>query len=283
MTRWTIPLTLLAALLAMPAASALAVSSSDLPLPGYGPVPLATGAGLHSAASADMAVFMDLAPWGRTSIPDALTNLGLTADYYSSSDMGVIDLTPYPKVVIPSDQPQAFYDAFHTHHAWLESYVASGGVVELHAATLGWHAGKWPAAEIIGGIIYTPFEGDNVVIVLPGDMLMTTPHAITQASLQGWWWSYHGRLALPPGSTTVVSDPSGNPLLGYVPYGSGYIVVSSQTLEWGYADYNSDLLENVLAMGVSTAPVPLPEMPTLLLAGVGLVAIALVVGQRRRA
>jgi hypothetical protein len=212
-----------------------------------------------SAASASpygfgVALFQNLNPWTYPANQIVLDRYGIPFDVYNSTDIGVVNLSKYSKVVIASDQDQAFYNAVNASKAWFEEYAQNGGVLEIHAASFGWNAGNW-VDSLPGGITYTSGLGDIVDIAMHNHPVVRVPNVITDAELDSWGSSFHGYFtAYPVGSTAImIDDNTKNPVYLEFPYGSGVIFASSQTLEWVYGrDSNgfglpfSPLIENSL-------------------------------------
>jgi len=218
-----------------------------------------------------VAIFQDNDPWGVTSNQDVLTANGIAYTIYSSAQIGIVDLSGFEKVIIASDQPTAFYTAVETNSAWFESYVNNGGILELHAGDDGWVGGSWPTGALPCGLTWNPQYGNTVDIALPGHEMLTTPNVITDAELDGWSYSYHGYFTgYPAGSELILTEGdtgSANPVLIVAPYGSGSVIASGQTLEWGYWWGYSNLLENVLQVRGEPTAVPA-------LTPIGLIALA---------
>ncbi|HDI07985.1 MAG TPA: hypothetical protein ENF76_06450 [Candidatus Bathyarchaeota archaeon] len=202
-----------------------------------------------------VALFKDADPWGYPANEIVLKRYGIPYDLYNSTDIGNVDLSKYAKVVIASDQPQEFYDAVNVSRAWFEEYVEKGGVLEIHAADLGWNGGSW--VELLpGGINYTHVSRNNIHIELPSHPIVRMPNNITDSELDGWSSSAHGYFIspYPPEYIEILnleSAPS-YPVCIEVSYGNGTIIASTQTLEFAYGvthEYGrptSVILENFL-------------------------------------
>ncbi len=193
-----------------------------------------------------VAIFKDEDPWGYPSNEMVLKMYGIPYDVYNSSYMGNVSLSKYAKVIIASVQTQDFYDAVNASRAWFEDYVENGGVLEIHAAH---YTGTGWIGLLPGGINYTQSTSDDVVIATRTHPVVRTPNNITDSELDNWGWSVHGYFtSYPSGSITVlrlgVSPYS--PVYLEVPYGSGVIIASSQTLEYAYRYEYSFILENSL-------------------------------------
>lgn len=220
-----------------------------------------------SAITGPVAIFQNNNPWDMTSNQDVLTANGISYTIYSSAQIGVVDMSGFEKVVISSDQSTAFYTAVEANRAWFENYVNNGGILEIHATDGGWGGGGfWPTGALPCGFTWTFNPGNTVDIALPGHEILTTPNIITDAELDGWRASYHGYFSgYPTGSQIILTEGdtgSANPVLIVTPYGSGCVIASGQTLEWGYRLGHPNLLGNILHLCASAAPPPAP-VPTL--------------------
>jgi hypothetical protein len=195
------------------------------------------------AISGPVAVFQDRDPWGYPSITEVLALWSLDYDVYSASDMGIVDLSPYEKVVIASEQPSSFMGSVYSNLDWFEDYANQGGILEVHAATNS----DWVNGMIPGGPIYIDSSSNSVSIANPTHPVLFAPNLITDEELDGWSSSVHGYLSsLPPGADVIlVADPD-YPALIEFRFGTGAIMVSTQTLEWAYGRDQSYFLENVL-------------------------------------
>lgn len=195
----------------------------------------------------EVALFKNVDPWDYQANEEALSLYGIAYAVFSSSDFGLVDLSSFSKVVIASDQDQAFYNAMDAYRLWFEDYVSSGGVLEIHAADWGWHGGQW-VATLPGGLEWVHYASDYVTIVDPTHPVVTTPNPIIDTELDGWSASVHGYFSTFPVDSRIVitEDSTGYPAYLVFNYGSGFVVVSSQTLEWAYMHGYSLILENSL-------------------------------------
>jgi len=194
-----------------------------------------------------MALFQNWNPWGYPSNEEALERYGIPYTVFSSSDFGRVDLSAFTKVIIASDQDQAFYNGMDTYRWWFEDYVSNGGILEIHAADFGWNGGQWVGA-LPGGLQWTHQYGQYVTVVDPASPLLTTPNMITEAELDNWNYAVHGYFsAYPPDAhVIIIEDSTSMPAYLELRYGSGFIIASSQTLEWAYSHRFSLILENSL-------------------------------------
>ena len=195
-----------------------------------------------------VALFKNVDAWGYPANEVILKRLGMPYDVYNSSDMETVNLSKYSKVIIVSDQNQAFYDAMNTSKTWFEDYAENGGVLEIHGAASGWNGGQW-ISDLPGNITYTTGFRDTINIEIVHHPLVRTPNIITDLELDNWGSSAHGYFtAYPSGTTEILEEATGgNPVYMEVQFGSGVILASSQTLEYGYGvNHSSFFLENSL-------------------------------------
>lgn len=192
-----------------------------------------------------VALFKDKDPWNHPANEIILKRYGIPYDVYNSTDMGNVDLSKYAKVIIASAQTQEFYDAVNASRAWFEEYAETGGVLEIHAADLTW--AHW-IDLLPGGIEFTHDTQEFVNIKLETHPVVRTPNAITDNELDNWHAAVHGYFTSYPMNAIEIleEDSTGYPACIEVPYGSGVIIASSQTLEWAYLWRYSFILENFL-------------------------------------
>jgi uncharacterized membrane protein len=198
----------------------------------------------YFAVPTNVALIKDADPWSLTSIQDVLTSNSIPFDVYTSSDIGVVDLSPYDKVIIPSDQPQAFYNAFEANLAWFESYVNSGGILQFSAGSNGWNGGT--LTNLPGGYSRGSSSSNSVTIDLPGHHFTNFPNPITDSELDGWSSSCHGYFTGIPPNSVVVSTSSNGPCLVESVSGMGRYFAYTLIAEWGWGQGYSNILENII-------------------------------------
>jgi hypothetical protein len=201
-----------------------------------------------------VALFENALPWGFSANEEVLAKYKIPYDVFTSSDFGSVDLSKYTKVVIPSDQDQAFYDAVSAYRGWFENYASNGGILEIHAAD-GSHAGQW-VGTLPGDLDYTTNRRQLVSIVDPNHPVVNAPNKITDDELDNWNYAIHGFFTNFPSSyhIVIVDDRWHWPVWLEVTFGSGIVMASSQTLEWAYLYRLSLILENSLLYRISVHP-----------------------------
>jgi len=193
------------------------------------------------------ALLLNVEPWGRPTNEEVFSKYGIPYAVFGSQDFGRINLTKFSKVIVASDQNQKFYDDMNAYRWWFEDYVRGGGMLELHAADMGWNGGKW-VGTLPGGLVWNGYYAQYVTIVDPLHPVVTLPNPITDAELDNWNAAVHGSFTSYPLNSRIViiEDGTGNPAYLEFDYGAGVIAATSQTLEWAYMYGYSLILENSL-------------------------------------
>lgn len=196
----------------------------------------------------DVAIFRDRLPWNLNMTEPILEQNNIPYTVYDSSDFGQVDLSPYRKVIIPSDQTTYFYTALSGNRSWLESFVSQGGVLDLRLADHGWGAGSWDGLLMPGGLNKTTIYLDSVDINLPLHTLVNSPFVVEDVELDGWFYSAHGYFhQYPADAKKICLDTlSQEPVLLEFRIGVGFVIATMQTLEWNANLNYTRLLENML-------------------------------------
>ncbi|NHJ12156.1 MAG: hypothetical protein EAX95_00685 [Candidatus Thorarchaeota archaeon] len=192
--------------------------------------------------SSPFAVIQDNDAWdwlGANATQEILVKYGIDYDIINSAMIGAIDLSGYEKVIISADQPTLFYSKLEANRTWLESYVLSGGVLEIHAATQG---SNW---VLPSGAIFNYTGVDDVVAVDPFHYTLYRPYWIAEPGLAGWYWSTHGYFTNVTGSSVILAYGD-EPVLFEKNFGDGHIIASGQTLEYAWHMNLSYMLENII-------------------------------------
>ncbi len=221
-----------------------------------------------------VAIFQDGAPWGLNVTEPILVDNDLSYMMYNSSDMGVVDLSSYQKVVISSDQSQLFYDRLVTNTAWFESYVANGGIIMLSTADGGSALGYWNETYLLpGGLNKTFTTIQNVSINLQHHPVLLAPSLIEDDELDNWLYSSHGYYnTYPVGAKEILLDGNTlNPVLVEFEFGNGFFIATNQPLEWNHNKNYTRLLENLILYDptfyIASINVTTPDNSSIWLAG----------------
>jgi hypothetical protein len=223
------------------------VTAYALPVPGEDNIQNNVKSARVTVSTLLVALFQNYDSWGYPSNEEALDRYGVPYVVFSSSDFGRVNLTAFKKVIIASDQDQAFYNGMDAYRWWFEEYVSNGGILEIHAAAWGWHGGGW-VGLLPGGLELANYYSDYVTIVDYTHSVVTTPNSITDTELDYWSSSVHGYFYMYPADShiVIIEDSTQQPVYLEFSYGAGFVVASSQTLEWGYKNRYSRILENSL-------------------------------------
>ena len=202
-----------------------------------------TPAGVHAAlqflpVGVPVLVLEDAYPWGTSSHISLLLSLGYAPRIATWSDLGVtVSLSDYRNVYVASDQPQGFYDAYAAHAAELTAWVSAGGHLVFSACDNGWNDGDLATPLPGGAVKANNYAGTNVVVdpahpIATGELSdgipLASPFSGTSAS-----HSYFS--VLPLGAHVIFRDGSLKPTLVEYALGSGLVVASGLTWEYGYS------------------------------------------------
>ena len=205
---------------------------------------LQSGPGLDSPTN--VAIFQDNDPWGFSSIQTILTMYGIPYTIFSSWDIGTANLTPFDRVIVPSQQPYSFYQIMSANRPYFENYAQTGGVFEWHTAA--YTVDTWQGLSMPFTIDGVHDPSDTAYITDPTHDFVTVPYVITPSEILGWNYTYHDDITSPTASLNIVIENDFNlyPVLFEFGYGGGHVIVTSMTLEWAYGFGYSNLLVDVL-------------------------------------
>ncbi|MCX7004051.1 MAG: hypothetical protein NTV22_12390, partial [bacterium] len=200
----------------------------------------------------NVALLQDSNPWDFRKNQDVLASNNIAYTIFGSNEMGRVDLTPFDKVIVVSDQSSIFYACVTNNRAWLETYVAQGGLLDLHLAVS--FQSSLNAMLFPGNIAAVKLSGNTVTIIDPAAPILTTPNPISGAALNGWNSSTHGFFtAIPAGAHSIIANTlNGQPCAMTLPYGSGKIFATVQPVEFLNSSFG--YLENTILDGVVPPP-----------------------------
>jgi len=228
------------------------VAADSLDGTGAGPQIEWTGGGVTRAVPpTNVAIFQDSDPWSYSTIRDILTSYTIPYTVYGTSDIGVVDLTPYDKVIISSAQPLPLYTAVSANVAWFEAWVTGGGTLEFHGAT--YWSNDWSSLSMPGGLTIAPQDGTNgtdlLTVVDAGHPLASDPNTLDSTLIDSWSYSSHSYFtgAASAFAEVIQDDVSAQPVMLEMPMDSGCIITTLMSLEWGANSIPyPDPLENML-------------------------------------
>jgi hypothetical protein len=184
-------------------------------------------------------VLEDAYPWGISSHISLLVSLGYAPLVATWSDLGVtVNLSDYRNVYVASDQPQSFYDGYAAHAAELAAWVEAGGHLVFSACFAGWNGGVLTAALPGGAVPTQGFANDNYVEdpahpIATGELSDGIPLV---SPFHGTYASHTYFSVLPESEHTIFTDDSHRATLAEYLLGSGLVVASGLTWEYGYAN-----------------------------------------------
>lgn len=205
----------------------------------------------------NVAIFEDNLPWGFSSIQTACTALGITYTVYGSSSLGVVSLAPYDKVIIASQQYTAFYTILTepTVRAWIESYVSSGHVFEMHYC----HYSSDSIPGVLPGGYTDVWDPENYLTINASFSSHPIVAGVTNTGIDSWGYSSHEYLSGLSGkeSRIIYDNTLYQPRLFTRQFGSGLMIYVGMTVEfaayYGYGDSNI-LLSNLLKYSEISSP-----------------------------
>ncbi len=183
----------------------------------------------------NVAVFMDYLPWGYDTVRQILQSYGVSYSTFGSASMGTVDLSPFDKVIIVSNQDSNFYNTLQTYRSRFEDYMRSGGCMLMCCAGYFGSGGEyitWP-----GGFMHQTVDCiNNVTIMVPSHPVFNTPLPVGEGNLDGWYCSSHGTfINLPAGAMVTVENAEfapGTPAAFDFCFGAGGGYVVAQPFDW---------------------------------------------------
>ncbi len=194
-------------------------------------------------------IFSDALPWGDATVQDHLTLIGVPYEEAGSADMATYDLEPFTVIIILSVQSQAFYDEFEANHDRFEDWVSSGGWLQFHGCTQS--PQTWTMFDGLADIYDTATW--NYVVEEQADHPILTG---IPAEFSGNSNNHNYLVNLPENAVTLIEDDMERPVLIEYSYGSGNMVVTTQTWEIGadLAWVNGDVMYNTIDYTTANAP-----------------------------
>ena len=203
---------------------------------------------------AEVAVFMDALPWDSEALFAVLDMNGVAYAQYGSGDMGSVDLTAYRIVIVASDQPQGFYDAYRDNAEAFDSYVDLGGLLWYGAASQGWNGGDNGGTELPGGAIVLSgvFEELNDVVQPAHPVMANVPNPFSGSAT-----SHSAFEGVDDEWIIATGTGSGLPTLIEYDYGAGRVIAFGQTLEYGWnaGEDAGTILDNAVPYVLTFFPV----------------------------
>ncbi len=154
----------------------------------------------------------------------------------TAASLGDIDLTPGEDlVIVQNDQPQSFYNDYAASQVRVQRFVERGGTIFWEACDRGWQGGSIESAGIVlpGNVTLSPYETWYNYVELPGTPLMEG----LPEFLYGQYASHEAIQSLPDGAVVYIANDAGDATLAEYGVGDGWVLLSTQPLEWNF--YNN--------------------------------------------
>jgi hypothetical protein len=208
----------------------------------------------RSVEGSPVLVLMDFFPWDSDALLQVLDANGIAFDIAGSDSMADLDLSVYQMVMVSSDQPQGFYDAFTASSDAFTDYVAAGGLLWFGGAAWGFAGGEPDGLQLPGGATLTGpvIEDFNDVVELSHPLVLGVPDPF-----RGDFASHATFSNLPAGTTVIATgESSGQPTLIEYDFGAGRVLAFGQTLEfaWMFGQDGGTILENGVPYAYSFIP-----------------------------
>ena len=113
-------------------------------------------------------VFKNIDPWGSPAAEEILSACDIPFEIHTSADFASLDFSQYVMIVVSSDQPQAFYDAYAANQGKFADYVSAGGFLNFFACDRGWAGGRLTAPLPGGMTTVLYYAANTMTIVDPG-------------------------------------------------------------------------------------------------------------------
>ncbi len=192
---------------------------------------------LLSITGDSILILRDSLPWGLSCTDLILDSLSGVYKIIPSDSFANLLLSPLKNIIIiPSDQPRDFYDNYASYVTKFNNFVYDGGIIFFSACDKGWNSGNILEAGILfpsGTTLDTVYQTDTLNLVTG-----THPIVSDLDTLRGYFASYSWFTDCPPFAQvlTVCPDTVERPTLLLYQYGSGLVLLSSQPLEYEYAN-----------------------------------------------
>jgi len=260
----------LAACLLLLAVQANAQDSTLIPPEGWNPVPTeeqVINTVTENNESYYCLLIQDVTPWDYNSNVVALQEAGIPLDVINSSSLNSVDLGKYSFLMYASDQYSSYYSNISANIGKIEAFVDAGGLLIAHVCDMGWHGGNWSGYRILpGGTAHSFTYSQDLEIVdhahpvIRGTGGTYDIYANNPNYFDGWTYSTHGVFTSLTATATKlvnVQSSSNSTYISYT-YGSGEVLATLQTVEWGYRRSGPELLRNELRYAKSFGPTPAP-------------------------
>lgn len=205
---------------------------------------------VNAAVPGKVLLIQDVLPWNSSANQTLLASNGIAYTLINSSAISATDFSSYSKIILASDQPQSFYDSCAANKSKFDTFVSNGGMLEWHMASYGWQNGNSGVVVLPAGVGTSgqDYQDNNYVDIPSNPLVAGVPNPFPGSSAS------HNILTNTSGVTglavitTTGNVPGGNPTLIQYPFGSGCVVASGQTFEYGYngGEAAGTILQNLI-------------------------------------
>nr|MDO8112398.1 hypothetical protein [Candidatus Sigynarchaeota archaeon] len=181
-----------------------------------------------------VAIFQDQYPWGFSEIIPIVNAHSISYSIYSSASFLKVSLATFDKVIISSNQPLAFYTSLQTASvkSWFESYVASGGILEFHAASVSIALSNLP------GGYNAPYQTVNSLSINASYSSHPILTGVTDTGIDNWGSSGHTYFTgFSGGEKVLIYDASSQPRMFLKNFSQGLFIYNGMPVEYA-AYYN---------------------------------------------
>jgi hypothetical protein len=228
-------------------------------------------------------LIQDVNPWYGRNVHHALHEFVIPHDLINSSSLATWDLSQYKFILYASSQTDNYYVNIAANLDKISTWVSNGGLLIAHCMDGGWYViwpyqipgGSWQGLSILpGGVTHLmhrddmKYAADMIHITEPNHgVVKSDEYTLTDSYLAIWYTSTCGIFTnLPPNAEVVMVSNEGDggdgPTYIDYNYGSGKVLATLNTVEWGY--YNGlqyfwgrnrpELLRNELRYALNYTP-----------------------------
>jgi len=179
-------------------------------------------------AGGTVGLFKDTDPWGTTVWEQVCLANGIPYEIHTSSEFATLDFSQFQVIVVCSVQSGAFYATLNANEAKFVNYVTNGGFLFFSGCT-----------QIVSPRPIPPGSGMSNTRVTDSYNVIDDPTHPAVAGLSspiyGTWASHNYFTNAPAGAHLIAHGQThGFPTLIEYTLGSGVVLASGQTLEFGF-------------------------------------------------
>lgn len=191
------------------------------------------GPAVASADAERALIVKDCNPWYTQANETVLSGLGVQYSVVNSTGLADESLEDYDLVVLPSTQPDSYYDRLEANADDLSTFVQSGGTLAAHVANSGYPCAAFDAFSFLPrGVSKTNRNDSNGRIV-------TSDHpgvaGISESNISGLAGVMADLTGVPSDARVVVENgDTGAPVYAEYTHGEGTVLAVGYTIEFPY-------------------------------------------------